>query len=72
MADLISLLRFDPEESDDEDEVDPSSDDQKIVEEGAQKQFDSQESYNEVDSPFDDSTIMEEKQFDPEQLDEED
>ena len=49
--------------------MDFPSNDPLIMEEGAQKQFDSQESHNEVDSPSNDPTIMEQKQFDPEELD---
>ena len=46
-ADLISLLRFDPEESDNENKVDSPSHDRTIAEEGEQKQFDPEESDNE-------------------------
>ena len=62
-ADPISLPRFDPEESDSE--VGSPSDDPKMLEEGAQKQLDSEDKVN---SPSCDQMIAEEgTQFDPEE-----
>ena len=47
--------------------MDPSFDDSTITEEGAQKQFHSEELDKEVNPSFDDPTITEQKQFDPEE-----
>ena len=73
-GDLINLLRFDPEELDNEDEVNTFSDSSTITEEGTQKQFDPEELDNEVDTFSNGPTITEEgaqKQFDPEESDNE-
>ena len=61
--------QFDPEESDNEDELSSSSNNPMITEEGVQKQFNTED---EVDPPSDDLRIMKQKQFDPEESDNKD
>ena len=70
---LEHLRKFDPEESDNEDEVDSPSDElygQTITEEGEQKRSDSEERLDKADELYE--TITEggvQKQFDPEESD---